>query len=291
MQTGNRANSRIQRDNGFMGRLPLHSPESVRDAVRQLLAGAGVAAPITPPLFRRIVSVRQVRAALGGGDPSWIGRQVRAIEAEVIAESTARYTAPGLPSPVADSMRALWLMALEAARGEFTDARADAADAVARAAAERDNAAGLVAMLRTELDDWQRHARAGDTRIGQLEADLTEARRRVGEESERTRLAETRLAESRRASDEARRLADETLAAARREYAGLSSQLFTATDQLRQSLAARQAAAQPELESLRRQLAQVTAKYEKLLARAGAGATSHTPGGSASGATQDPPAG
>jgi hypothetical protein len=259
--------------------------------VRQLLAGAGVAVPITAPLFRRVVSVRQVRAALGGGDPSWIGRQVRAIEAEVIAESTARYTATDLPSPVADAMRGLWLIALEAARGEFTDARADAADAVARATAERDNAAALVAMLRTELDDWQKHAQAGDTRIGQLEAELSEARRRVSEEAGRTRLAEARLAESSRASDEARRQADETLAAVRREYSGLSSQLFTATDQLRQSLAARQAAAQPELESLRRQLAQITAKYEKLLAQVGTGPAARSPGGSPSAGTADHPAG
>lgn len=273
-----------------MGRTPLNSPQSVRDTVRRMLDAAGVTAPITPQVFRRIVSTRRVREELGGGDPSWVGRQVRMIEAELISQSAARYTAGGLPDPVADSMRSLWLMALEAARGEFADAQASAAAAVARAAAERDNANALSSMLRTELDDWQKQARELDVRIGQREAELAEARGRVSEESERGRLAEARVAELLRASEAARQKHDGELNAVRREYAGLSRQLLNAADEFRRSLAARQAAVQPEVESLRRRLARVTENYEKL-ARAGAAAAPQGPGSSASAATQDPPAG
>ncbi|MFX1737970.1 DNA-binding protein [Paraburkholderia sp. A1RI_3L] len=290
MKSGNPVNPAISRHNEKMGRTPLNTLETVRAVVRQMLDGAGVAAPVTPALFRRIVTTRRIREELGGGDPAWIGRQVRAVEAEVISESTARYTVSGLPAPVADSMRGLWLMALEAARGQFADAQASATEAVARAATERDNANALTAMLRAELQDWQKQARELDVRIGQREAELAETRGRISEESERARLAEARLAESLRASEAARQKYDEELATVRREYAGLSRQLFIATDQLRQSLADRQAAVQPELESLRRQLAQVTAKYEKL-ARAGAGVATLNPGGSPSVGTQDPPAG
>lgn len=268
----------------------MSSPETVRAVVRQMLDGAGVAAPITPMLFRRIVSTRRVRELLGGGDPSWIGRQVRAVEAEVISESTARYTVSGLPDQVADSMRSLWLMALEAARGEFADAQASATEAVARAATERDNANALTAMLRTELQDWQKQARELDVRLGQREAELAETRGRISEESERARLAEARLAESLRASEAARQKYDEELATVRREYAGLSRQLLNATDEFRQSLAARQAALQPEVQSLRRRLSQVTEQYRRLLE---AGAASATPvsADSASRSTQNPPAG
>ncbi|SOF00948.1 replication region DNA-binding N-term [Burkholderia sp. OK233] len=290
MKSGNPVNPWISRHNWEMGRTPLSSPETVRAVVRQMLDGAGVAAPITPMLFRRIVSTRRVRELLGGGDPSWIGRQVRAVEAEVISESTARYTVSGLPDQVADSMRLLWLMALEAARGEFVDAQASATEAVARAATERDNANALTAMLRTELQDWQKQARELDVRIGQREAELAETRGRISEESERARLAEARLAESLRAREAARQKYDEELATVRREYAGLSRQLLNATDEFRQSLAARQAALQPEVQSLRRRLSQVTEQYRRLLE---AGAASATPvsADSASRSTQNPPAG
>lgn len=276
----------ISRHNEGMGRTPLNSPQSVRETVRRMLDAAGVGTPITPALFRRIVTTRRVREELGGGDPSWVGRQVRMIEAELISQSTARYTASGLPDQVADSMRSLWLMALEAARREFADAQASAAEAVARAAAERDNANALTSMLRTELDDWQKQARERDVQIGQREAELAEVRRRLAEQTDRARLAEARLAESSRASEEARRQHDEQLAAVRRDYAGLSRQLLTTTDEFRQSLAARQAAVQPEVQSLRRRLAEVTENYEKLV-RTGAAAG----GGSPSAGTQNPPAG
>jgi hypothetical protein len=291
MKSGYRAGGHFSRHNRLMGRAPLNSPESVRHAVQQLLDAAGTGVPVTPLLFRRLVSSRRVREQLGGGDPAWIGRQIRAIEAEVISQSTARFTATGLPEPVADSMRALWLMALEAARGELTDAQAAAAEAVVRAAAERDNSAALTAMLRTELDDWQRHARDRDMRIGQQEAELAESRRQLAEEKNRARLAETRLLEVTRAHDEARRQYDEAQAAVQREYAGLARQLMNATDEQRRALAAAQAALQPELKSLRQRLAQMTAKYEQLDRARGDPAATPAPGGGRPAGTRDHPAG
>ncbi|MEX3949879.1 DNA-binding protein [Paraburkholderia sp. EG287B] len=289
MKSGNPPNPAFSRHNPEMGRTPLNSPETVHAVVRQLLAAAGVAAPITPSLFRRIVTARRVREDLGGGDPAWIGRQVRAIEVELISESTARYTASGLPDQVADSMRSLWLMALEAARGEFAAAQADAAASVASAAAERDNASALVAMLRAELDDWQKQAREQDVCIGQQREELAQVHRRLAEETDRARRAETALDQAARASDEARRRHEEELSSVRGKYAGLSRQLLNATDQFRQSLAARQAAVQPEVQSLRRRLAQVTENYEKLVQNGEAAAT-RVPGGSPPPRTQNPPA-
>jgi molecular chaperone GrpE (heat shock protein) len=287
MKSGNPANPVISRHNERMGRTPLNSPQSVRDTVRRMLDAAGVAAPITPSLFRRIVTTRRVREELGGGDPAWVGRQVRGIEAELASESTARYTAGGLPDQVADSMRSLWLMALEAARCEFAAAQADASASVASAAVERDNANALVVMLQTELADRQKEAREQDVRVAQQQAELVQLQQRLAGETDRALRAEAARDQALRASDEARRQHDEELAAVRREYAGLSRQLLNAIDELRQSMAAKQAAVRPEVESLRRRLAQVTEDYEKLVQAGAAAAIGRSP----SAATRNPSAG
>ncbi|TDG02683.1 hypothetical protein E1N52_38425 [Paraburkholderia guartelaensis] len=265
MKSGNPVNSRISRHNREMGRTPLNSPESVRQTVQRMLDAAGVAAPVTPALFRRIVTARRVRAELGGGDPAWVGRQVRLVEAEVISESSARYTASGLPDPVADAMRSLWLRALEAARGEFAAAQADASVSVAAAAAERDNASALVEMMRTELDDRQKQAREQDVRVAQQQAELVQLQQRLAGETDRALRAEAALDQALRASDEARRQHDGELAAVRERYAGLSKQLFAMTDGLRQSRAVAQPAVQPEMNALRLRLAQVSEPYQKPL--------------------------
>ncbi|MGF6958618.1 DNA-binding protein [Paraburkholderia youngii] len=240
MKSGNPPNPAFSRHNREMGRTPLNSPETVHAVVRQLLDAAGVAAPVTPLLFRRVVSTRHVRELLGGGDPSWIGRQIRTIEAEVISESSARYKASGLPEPVADSMRGLWMMALEAARLEFAAAQADALASVAAAAAERDNSNALVVMLQTELADRQKEAREQDVRVAQQQAELVQLQRLLAGETDRARRAEAARDQALRASEEAGRQHDEELAAVRERYAGLSKQLFAMTDELRQSRAAAQ---------------------------------------------------
>jgi len=247
-----------------MGRIPLNSPESVRTVVQQLLGAAGTGVPVTPLLFRRLVSSRRVREQLGGGDPGWIGRQIRAIEAEVISESALRHTATGLPEPVAATMRSLWQGALEAAQSEFDAARAAADEAVTSAVSERDNANALTAMLRTELEDGRRQASGRDTRIGQLEAELAASQRKLAEERERTRTTEARLAEVSRARDDERQKHDEAVAAVQREYAGLSRQLMAATDEQRQALATARAAIAPELKSLRQRLAKMSAECDRL---------------------------
>jgi hypothetical protein len=265
MKSGNPVNPEISRHNGQMGRTPLNSPQAVRVVVQQLLDAAGVAAPITPSLFRRIVTTRRLREELGGGDPAWIGRHVRMIEAELVSETSARYAVGGLPNQVADSMRSLWLMALEAARGEFAAAQADAAASVASATAERDNASALVDMLRAELDDWQKRAREQDVCIGQQREELAQVQRRLAEETDEARRVEAALDQAARASDEARRRHDEELTAVRERYAGLSKQLFATTDELRQSRAATQAAVQPGTRAVRHRLAQASEQYQKVL--------------------------
>jgi hypothetical protein len=263
MKSGNPVNLLIPRDNRQMGRTPLNSVDNVRTVVQQLLDGAGVSVPVTPLLFRRVVTTRHVRELLGGGDPSWIGRQIRTIEAEVISETSARYTASGLPEPVADSMRGLWLMALEAARGEFAAAQTDASASVAAAAAERDNANALVEMMRTELDDRQKQAREQDLRIAQQQAELVQLQSRLAAETDRALRAEAALDQAVHASDEARRQHDEEQLATRERYAGLSKQLFAMTDELRQSRAVTQPAFQPEVKTSRHRRAQVLEQSQK----------------------------
>ena len=59
-------------------------PEQIRSAVLSMLAEAGDAEPPTGERFRKIVSVRKLRARLGAGDPATLSRELNAIEADVV---------------------------------------------------------------------------------------------------------------------------------------------------------------------------------------------------------------
>ncbi|MGF6971411.1 hypothetical protein OKW43_008506 [Paraburkholderia sp. WC7.3g] len=52
-----------------MARPAAVSPETIRTAVLAMLAEAGDTAPRSDARFRKIVSVRKLRARLGAGDP------------------------------------------------------------------------------------------------------------------------------------------------------------------------------------------------------------------------------
>ena len=269
-----------------MGRAPLNSPESVRAVVQQLLGEAGTGVLVTPPLFRRLVSSRRVRERLGGGDPAWLGRQIRAIEAEMISTSAARFAVAGIPESVAATMRSLWESALEAARIEFNAARVASDEAVALAVIERNNANALTAMHRAELDDWQQQASERDTRIGQLEAELAASQRQLAEERERMRTTEASFAEVSRARQDEREKHDKAVAAIQHEYAGLSRQLLAATDEQRQALLSARASIAPEVKALRQRLVQMNEECDHLK-RTLASASPKIVNGSSPSATQN----
>ncbi|PRY09107.1 hypothetical protein B0G73_10113 [Paraburkholderia sp. BL25I1N1] len=53
-----------------MGRQPLHSQESIRAAALEMLAENSHGAPVSPALFRRVLSARRLRERMGGGGDS-----------------------------------------------------------------------------------------------------------------------------------------------------------------------------------------------------------------------------
>ena len=116
-----------------MARIPTNSRESVRAAIISLLAEAGHPAPASRAEFRRHVSVRNVRDRLGGGDTTWLGRQINQIEEELVAAGRARLLVPGIPEHVSHLMQEVWTAAIDAQTNEVIRIQAVAAESVANA--------------------------------------------------------------------------------------------------------------------------------------------------------------
>ena len=219
-----------------MTRLPSNSPASVRAAVLGLLAEGGQPSPASTHEFRRHVSVRRVRARLGGGDTSALGRQINQIEEELVAAARARLSIPGIPEPVAELMRGLWAAALDAQTREVIQIQQAAADSVSTAEAERDNAVARVDLLKVELDDLRRALSVRDETIGELRARVADAVKQLASANADAQGAADRLAEVTTRHDEARRDHEAQLSTIRLQYDGLGRQLRLETDAIRQTM-------------------------------------------------------
>src|SRR5471030_1237970 len=88
------------------------TPDQIRSAALSMLAEAGDGQPPTGERFRKIVSVRKLRARLGAGDPATLARALNTIEAEVVRAGLAGVAIPGLPDTIAEQMRTLWQAAV-----------------------------------------------------------------------------------------------------------------------------------------------------------------------------------
>jgi chromosome segregation ATPase len=221
---------------GAMGRISSNSPEAVRTAVLDLLAEGGQSAPATSQEFRRHVSVRRVRARLGSGDTSALGRQINEIEIELVSAGRARLSVPGIPEHVAALMQGLWTAALDAQTREVIRLQQTASEFVEQAESARDNAVARVDLLKLELDDLRRDLAARDQTIGELRARLAEAERQLASANADARSAADRLEELSRHDDQRRRDHEAQLAALRTEYDGLGRQLRQETDKMRQAM-------------------------------------------------------
>jgi len=248
-----------------MGRQPLHSEQSVRAAALEMLAENSHGAPISPTLFRRVLSARKLRERMGGGDLSTFSRILKALEEEVTRDAAARDTIPDLPENVANLMRAVWRAALDAQTGEIGRIRTEATHAVADAEEGRDEASAMVALLRTELDDLRRDLAARDETIGGLRAELAEARRqRVNSDKTREELSE-RLAAAQHAHDVERQAFEERFAGMRTQYDGLHRQLLEQTDAQRQAWVDAKRALEQQLRSAEERLVETRADRQRLL--------------------------
>jgi chromosome segregation ATPase len=250
-----------------MGRLPLNTTEAVIAVIRQQLAEGCAGTPVTPAVFRRLVSARGVRERLGGGDLAWINRTIRSVEAQILAESAARNPIADLPDAVAGTMRALWQSAVAEAHDQLAAVHAEARRAIEDARAERDEAIALTAMLRNECDALQQRADAHVHKIGELDATVAHLARQCDEERERRQSLEGRLADALRAREQDRAAHQEELSAVRYEYDGLRRQLLLESDAYRQSIGEAHRALERELAACRQLLEQTTRERDRLADR------------------------
>ncbi|WP_175773320.1 DNA-binding protein [Paraburkholderia phenazinium] len=249
-----------------MSRAPSNSPEIVRATVVALLAEAGQPAPSSPEEFRRHVSVRRVRARLGGGDTTALGRQINEIEIELVSAGRARLSVPGIPEHVAALMQGLWAAALDAQTREVIRLQQAASESVEQAEFARDNALARVELLKVELDDLRRDLSARHETIGELRARIAEAERHLASASADCQAATGRLEEVTRQGDQARRDHETQLALVRAEYDGLGRQLHQETDAMRQAIAAEKQALQTGLAKARQAIESQQQLIEELQA-------------------------
>ncbi|TGP39701.1 DNA-binding protein [bacterium M00.F.Ca.ET.228.01.1.1] len=249
-----------------MGRQPLHDEQSVRSAALEMLAENCHGAPVSPALFRRVLSARRLRQRMGGGgDLATFSRILKAVEAEVTRDSASRDTIPDLPEPVANLMRAVWRAALDAQTGDIARNRTEAQQAVADAEEGRDEANAVVALLQTELQDLRRDLAARDETIGRLRAELAEATRQLASSDTAREQLSRRLVTIQHERDTDRRTVEEQLAAVRTRYDGLHRQLLEQTDAQRQAWVDAKRALEQQLRAAEERLTEVRAERQRLL--------------------------
>jgi predicted nuclease with TOPRIM domain len=235
-----------------MSRPAAVSPDQIRATVLAMLAGAGMDpehAPPSPERFRKVVSVRKLRARLGAGDPATLSRALNAIEAEIVRAGLAQVAIPGLPDSIAEQMRTLWQAAVAVQLEDVVHLREAATQAAASSDAARHDAELRTEMLRTELADLRGQLETRDSELASLRAEcrsLTERAEalRASAASQQAELGKvtTTLAQTRQAH------ADE-FATVHARYEGLSRQLLQETEHQRHAL-------QTERERLTAQVAQ-----------------------------------
>ncbi|MCX4163587.1 MULTISPECIES: DNA-binding protein [Paraburkholderia] len=214
------------------------SPEQIRTAVLAMLAEADVEADRAPTRerFRKVVSVRKLRARLGAGDPTMLSRTLNLIEAEVVHAGLAQVAIPGLPDAVAEQMRALWQTAVTFQLDEVVQMKAAAAGAAGAAAmAERD--AGLrVELLQVELADLRAQISVRDTGLATVRTELRTAAGRMAEADRAAADLRTALASANARLSTVNDGHAAAIAAIHTRYEGLSRQLLQETEHQRHAL-------------------------------------------------------
>ncbi|MGF6853765.1 DNA-binding protein [Paraburkholderia sp. CI3] len=240
-----------------MARPAAVTPDAIRTTVLAMLAEAGEPAPASDARFRRIVSVRKLRARLGAGDPATLARHLNAIETELVQAGLTGFAVPDVPAEIAAQMRALWEAAVATQLADVVQLRQDAEASREAADTARHNAELRTDMLRTELTDLR-------AQLAARGAELLERRLESRALEERTRLLEsasTALQSQLATADETAAQAAKThageLAAERQRYDGLSRQLLRETAHQREAF-------QTERQRLEAELARATERVGAL---------------------------
>lgn len=215
------------------------SPDQIRTTVLTMLAEAEVNSehlPPTPERFRKVVSVRKLRARLGAGDPTMLSRALNTIEAEVVSAGLAQAAIPGLPDTIAEQMRALWQAAVSFQLDEVVQMKVVAAQAAEAAGVARRDADLRVELLRVELADLRDQLSARDTALATVRAEFRAASDRMSEAERVAADVRTTLGSENAQLNAARDEHAAAIAAVHARYEGLSRQLLQETEHQRHAL-------------------------------------------------------
>lgn len=240
------------------------TPEQIRSTVLSMLAEAGDAEPPTGERFRKIVSVRKLRARLGAGDPATLARTLNAIEAEVVRAGLADIAMPGIPADIAEQMHALWQAAVAVQLDDVVRLKADAQQAIAAADAARTDAELRVELLREELGELRASVSARDTELSDLRAQNAMLRDRCAalDAAAQERQAQFDAAIAERS--EVDRTNWEALADVQHRYEALSKQLLQETAHQREALKKEHAHSASQLKFAERRVAALDGERERL---------------------------
>ena len=215
-----------------MARPSIATSTDVRAAVLALLREAGASESPSGQTFRRVVSVRKVRAYLGGGNPSTIGREINAAEAELVQDVAPLLGLVELPADIAALMTQLWQAAVGVQLDEVLALKTQAqgvADAT-RSALTEAQLRGEVLMQ--ELVELRAALTERDTQLAQALATQEARIATLTVELQASQLHADKLNAELTAKEASTTAA---ITAARDRYDGLAKQLMLETEQQRQA--------------------------------------------------------
>jgi hypothetical protein len=218
-----------------MARPTIATSANVRAAVLALLRDAGASESSSGQTFRRVVSVRKVRAYLGGGNPSTIGREINAVEAELVREGSPLPSLAELPVDIAALMTQLWQAAIGVQLDEVLALKSQAQGVADLALTALNEAQLRGEVLMQELVELRAGIAERDTKLAQALATQTTLESQMTAltaELEVSRARAEQLGVELVAKDAS---ASAAIASARDRYDGLAKQLMLETAQLRQA--------------------------------------------------------
>ncbi|MBB5462625.1 DNA-binding protein [Paraburkholderia sp. Cpub6] len=248
-----------------MARPAAVTPDAIRSTVLAMLAEAGETAPASDARFRRIVSVRKLRARLGAGDPATLSRHLNAIEAELVQAGLTGFAVPDVPAEIAAQMRALWEAAVATQLDGIVRLRRET-EARVEASTEAQRNAGLkVELLRVELTDVRSQLSARDAELAVARAGFEAAGARSAAAEDAVATLRAQLAAVEAAAAESGRQHTRELATERARYDGLSKQLLRETAHQRETLQTERQRLEAELARAAERLGALEALRERLL--------------------------
>ncbi|NUA26635.1 DNA-binding protein [Cupriavidus basilensis] len=239
------------------------TPEQIRATVLAMLAEAGDAQPPTGERFRRVVSVRKLRARLGSGDPATLSRTLNAIEAEVVRAGLADLALPELPVEIAEAMRALWQAAVAVQLDDVVRLKREAQSAVEAAQAARAEAELRVELLRQELTEVRDRLALRDTELADARAVHAALQPRAEQLAARVGELETALAAAHAHQADGERTHADAIATVQARYEALSKQLLQETAHQRDAVQAERTQLASQLKFAERRIAALEQERER----------------------------